>query len=146
MATKKASARSAYESKFSADQRISALISLVMVLHVLTYKSFFFINPFSAVTPWLAFEQVLSMLGWISLILAPPLLLLYKEKLGRFNLFFLLSWLIWPVAIVLIRVSLLASTGNAFVGYLSTYPIFIFSDIVVPVIYFMMWRRLRSSK
>jgi hypothetical protein len=144
MATKKKVELSVRERFSEPKALLSSLISLVFVLHVLTYKSFFFINPFSAVTPWLAFEQTLSMVGWVCLTIFPPFILAFRDRIQSFNSIFLLSWVVWPVALVLIRVSLLASTGNPFITYLATYPIFIFTDIVVPVIYFVIWRNNRT--
>jgi hypothetical protein len=140
MTSSKTRAKAQPAKTLSSDLRMSLLISAFMVLHVFTYKSFFFINPLEALTPWLTFTQVLSMIGWISLTLLPPVLLHFKIRIQKFDILFFASWATWPVALLLIRIGLFANTGNAFVDYLATYPIFMFSDILVPIVYFLIWR------
>jgi predicted membrane protein len=54
---------------------------------------------------------------------------------------FLLSVLAWPAMLIAIRVLLLVETGDAYLNYLLTYPLFIFTDILVPVIYVFIWRQ-----
>ena len=131
----------------STDFFISLTISVVFALVVLTYKSFFFINPFSALTPWLAGEQVFSMIGWIFFIFVLPLVQLFRNRFRILESLALVSWVLWPAALILIHLSLLVTTGNAFLDYLVTYPIFFFTDVIAPVIYLFMWltqRRLRK--
>ena len=82
------------------------------------------------------------MVGWIVLLAAPPLLIALRERVGkRFNLFLAIAALIWPVALVLVRFAVLALTGDPAINYLFNYPIFIFSDVVVPILYWRMARR-----
>jgi len=45
---------------------------------------------------------------------------------------------------LLIRATLLIQTSNPYLGYLVQYPIFIFSDILVPVVYLAVWAQLRQ--
>ena len=142
MATKKTAKKAPRFPLFgnrNTDFFISLVISVVFALVVLTYSSFFFINPFSALTPWLAAEQVFSMVGWIFFIVVLPIAQFFRERARIVEGLVLISWVLWPAALILIHLSLLVTTGNAFLGYLVTYPIFFFTDLIAPVIYLLMW-------
>ena len=117
----------------------SITISVVFLLVVLTYQNFYFINPFAAITPWLAFEQLLSTIGWVLFIVAMPVLQLLSNRHRVFQPLGLISFALYPVALILIHLSLWVTTGNAFVSYLGIYPIFFFTDIIAPAIYLFMW-------
>lgn len=137
--TKKKAQRFPIFGNRNTDFFISVVISTIFALVVLTYQSFFFINPFNALTPWLAIEQTLSMIGWVFFIFVIPLLQFFRERFEFLNGLTFVSWVIWPAALILIHLSLLVTTGNAFLGYLVTYPIFFFTDLIAPVIYLFMW-------
>ena len=146
MATKKKtkSAKFPIFGNRNTDFFISVLISIVFILVVLTYNAFFFINPMNALTPWLAGEQVLSMIGWISFILVVPVIKFLGARTPSLRRIGLVSWLVWPAALILIHLSLWVTAGNPFLGYLVTYPIFFFTDVIAPLIYFLMWRNQKS--
>ena len=137
--TKKKAPRFPIFGNRNTDFFISVVISTIFFLVVLTYQSFFFINPFSALTPWLAIEQTLSMVGWIFFIFVVPAMQLLRERFPVLEGLAFVSWVIWPAALILIHLSLLVTTGNAFLGYLVTYPIFFFTDLIAPTIYLFMW-------
>ena len=144
--TSKKAARFPLFGSRNTDFFISLVISTIFALVVLTYQSFFFINPFSALTPWLAGEQVFSMVGWVFFIFVAPVVQLFKDRFPVLEGLAFISWVLWPLALILIHLSLLVTTGNAFVGYLVTYPIFFFTDLIAPVIYLFMWLTQRRLK
>jgi hypothetical protein len=123
----------------STDLFISSTISGVFLLVVLTFQSFYFINPFAALTPWLAFEQLLSTIGWVLFIVAMPVVQVLHNRHRVFQSLGLISFALYPVALILIHLSLWVTTGNAFVSYLGIYPIFFFTDLIAPTIYLFMW-------
>jgi hypothetical protein len=123
--------------------KLSLLISTVVLLEVLTYKAFFFINPFASSVMLLRVQQTISMLGWIALIVVPPLAIRFGDRLfknGRVALF--LGFILWPLGVLMIRIYLASTTGNPYITYLFNYPIFLFSDVIAPVIYWRLWRNL----
>jgi hypothetical protein len=131
------------KSPINPDLRLSVIVSAVLALQILTFPTFFFLNPLSnSLSVFLTIAQISSMVGWIVLLAAPPLLIALRERVGkRFNLFLAIAALIWPVALVLVRFAVLALTGDPAINYLFNYPIFIFSDVVVPILYWRMARR-----
>ena len=143
--TKKKSQRFPIFGSRNTDFFISLVISTIFMLVVLTFPSFFFINPFNALTPWLVIEQLFSMVGWIFFIFVIPVVQFFRERFGFLKGLAFVSWVIWPAALILIHLSLLVTTGNAFLGYLVTYPIFFFTDLIAPVIYLFMWLNHRRS-
>jgi len=125
------------------DLRLSLLISLVFGLQILTFPTFFFLNPFgSSLSIFLTIAQVATIVGWIVLLVGPPLLIALRERVGaRYSLYLSIVALAWPAALLLVRFALFELTGDPAINYLFNYPIFIFSDIAAPIIYWRIARR-----
>jgi hypothetical protein len=86
-------------------------------------------------------------LGWISSLLGPVVVLLLNalgksKPLKALDLFALA----WPVSLIINHLALLIETHKLFVGYLTVYPIFIVTDIALPVMYVLMARYLNRKK
>jgi hypothetical protein len=127
--------------------QISMLIGIVLVLMTLTFMKFFFFNPFLGGFNILGVFQFVSIIGWIALVLVPPVILNLRRTFTKnMSLILLIATFIWPAAVVLIRITLLIEVGNPYLTYLVQYPLFLFSDIVVPVIYFVIWKRLKADE
>jgi hypothetical protein len=64
----------------------------------------------------------------------------YKNQIG------LLPWvaLIWPASLVLSHVTLYLQNGVWYTGYLIQYPIFVLTDIVLPIFLMLIWEVLRT--
>lgn len=120
-------------------RNLSYLVSLVLVLVCLTFFGFFFNDPLQTGATALTVTQLVSEFAWVILIIVPPLLL----SINNWNAFtktaLLGAAIFWPVTLVTIRILLLAELGNPYLGYLVTYPIFIFTDILVPAAYVWTW-------
>lgn len=125
------------------DLQLSTIISGVLALQILTFPNFFFLNPFSnSLSTFLTVAQIATMVGWIVLLIAPPLLVALRQRVGeRYRLYLSIAALLWPAALLLVRFAVLSLTGDPAINYLFNYPIFIFSDIAVPIIYWRMARR-----
>jgi hypothetical protein len=124
---------------------ISLILGVVLLLITLTYPSFFFFNPFEAGISIHTLLQALSLLGWITLISVPVFILNKRVHFdGMVQLIFLVSVLIWPAGILLIRVMLMINTSDPHLLYLFEHPVFIVSDVIVPAIYVMMWAQFRK--
>ena len=121
------------------------LISLTFALLTLTFKEFFFLDPFSGVTGFVSFQRLLFDFGWVSFIFITPLtqVLTVREEL-RNNLF-LASWIWWPASLILIHASSWVTAGDPYLGYLINYPVFILTDVIAPVAYSMIWLVRRKS-
>ena len=120
---------------------LTLLVSLVFVLEILTFHKFFMFNPFEAGYPLVTIAQLCWFVALIVVITVPPVVILRAQKERRVaQLLFGVAAISWPVCIVLIRIAALISTGNAYMAYLVDYPIFLFTDLVIPVLYIWMWR------
>ena len=125
------------------DLRLSLVISVALALQILTFPTFFFLNPFSnSLSVFLTVAQIATVVGWIVILLVPPVLVALRKRLGKyFTVYLSIAALVWPAALLIVRFAVLSLTGDPAINYLFNYPIFIFSDIVVPVIYWRMARR-----
>jgi hypothetical protein len=119
---------------------ISALFWLV----VATYPSFFLFNPFAAENPGRAAILSLTSLGWLLLAIGPGLLFfLYGAGVGKALRFLPLIALVWPTSLIINHLSLLIQDGKLYTGYLIDYPIFIATDILLPILLMAVWFELR---
>ena len=126
---------------------IAAMNFLVFWLTIATFPDFFFFNPLGNQNVLRRFELVISTVGWISIsTLAPILLLLYSTgstKIGRFLPF---CALLWPVSLIVSQVTRYVQSGSFYFGYLRSFPIFIFTDILLPIILMTVWVAIRHQR
>ncbi len=126
---------------------ISVLTSIYIIFIVLSFREYFFFIPnFSRPYPVIAFVQVLTTLGWISLIILPPLALLNWPRLGRYGSSILLfGALIWQFSTLTIKALYLTFYANPFIGYLGDHPLFLLMEYGIPTLYLYIWRHKRST-
>ncbi len=111
----------------------SAVVSAV----VLTFPEFFLLKPWEiGVLPLLQLAQSVSLFGWVALVVFPPIaMLLRRINFGVARILFWLGILGWPAGLILTRIVLQVMTGNPGITYLFEYPIFIITDIAIPLTY-----------
>ncbi len=125
--------------------KMSAVISTVLALQTLTFIQFFLFSPFEAGFNLMATSQFLMQLAWILLILVPPALLYFRKiETSASKVGILIIAVFWPAIILFIRIQNAVSEQDLNFYYLIAYPIFIFSDIIVPIIYVVMAKNLRN--
>jgi hypothetical protein len=111
----------------------------------LTFPSFFLFNPLRVMGDLRKFELVLSMIGWVGISTVAPLVMLFHAT-GKANwqksLLFLA--LAYPVSLLFLQISSLVTTGAVYLSYLMTFPIFIVTDLLIPILVFFIWRELRE--
>lgn len=124
------------------DLQLSLIVSCALALQVLTFPDFFFLDPFSnSLGIFLTGARLAALTGWVVLLLAPPILIALRSRIGRrFGLYLVISATIWPAALLLVRFTQLTFTGNPAIDYHLSIPIFVFSDVVVPILYWSMAR------
>jgi hypothetical protein len=121
---------------------VSALFWLV----VATYPSFFLFNPFEEKDTLRSLVLTLSTLGWILISTGPALLFaLYAIGTARALRLLPIVALLWPASLLINHVSLFIQKGEWFTGYLLDYPIFIATDILLPVLLMAVWAELRPA-
>lgn len=121
--------------------------SLTFLMTILTFPEFFLFNPFASIDPIRRVFLTLTTVGWVTTLIGPPVLLAL-HAVGVSKRLHLLDFLAlaWPVSLILNHIALLIQTHKLFVGYLSVYPIFIVTDIALPVMYVFIARYLNHKK
>jgi hypothetical protein len=127
---------------------LSVVTSIYLFFVVISFRNYFFFLPnFARPEKPIAFMQVMTTIGWVSLIFIPPLLLRNREKWGKFSsVIFLASSLIWPASTLIIKSLNYLYFGSPYVGYLKLHPLFLLMEFAVPVFYCLIWVRIRRQK
>jgi hypothetical protein len=123
---------------------IGLFITIFMGVLVLTFPRFFLFNPMAEGDPVRALELTVSSVGWVLLALGPAIILMrYSE--GRFKMirFLPIVALVWPISLIANHLTLFLQKGVWYTGYLIQYPIFLLSDIVLPIFLIYLWDILR---
>ena len=123
---------------------IGLFISIFMTVLVLTFPRFFLFNPMAEGDPTRAMELSVSTVGWLLLLFGPSFILM-RYRSGRFTLirFLPVVALVWPISLIANHVTLYLQKGIWYTGYLVQYPIFVLSDIVLPIFLIYLWDILR---
>lgn len=161
MASKKPSV-SAPESLVDDSFITSIVISVALTLFSLStpYKTtFWFVPP--VVQGWFGgqvtiadnllvnqYALILYVLGFIALIVVPPVILGKTEGLftKRQAEVFLASALAYAASAIIIKLSNMANFGDPFISYLFDKPVYIFTEFLVPAYYVLIWYRKRPAK
>ena len=111
---------------------------------ITTYSEFYLVNPFSQTDPWLMISQSLLVLGWLSISTIAPIVL-FQFGSGMYRIISLLPYAvaIWPVSIAISQGVAIATTGQNYLNYLIDTPIFLVTDLVIPIVLISLWLRLR---
>lgn len=126
---------------------MGAMLLVCFWLVVATLPDFFFINPTGTESEIRRAELVFSTIGWILLSTgAPFLLFLYAAGLKSVRKFLPVTALWWPISLAVSQVTVYILDGNFYLDYLTRFPIFIFTDLVLPVFILMLWHDLREEK
>jgi hypothetical protein len=123
---------------------VGVFISLFVATIVLSFPRFFLFNPLAEGDPVRAAELSLSSFAWVLLLVGPSVILL-RYAAGYSNLISFLPFvgLLWPASLILSHVTLYLQNGLWYTGYLIQYPVFIVTDIVLPIFLLYLWDILR---
>jgi hypothetical protein len=122
-------------------------IGIMFWLVVASYPDFFFVNPLLETDPLRATTLTVSTIGWV-LISTAPALILIGYGMGAKKQIRLLPFvsLLWPVSLLINHIVLYIQEGQWFINYLTNYPIFIATDILLPASLIAIWVQLRTSR
>lgn len=119
-------------------------LSTTFGLIVLTYPSFFLFNPFENPDPARATLLAALVLAWLVAAAAPVALFSFFAIGYGWPLRVLpYAALAWPALQILNHASLWIMEGNAYLGYMLDYPIFIYTDVLLPAMLIAIWIELR---
>lgn len=121
-------------------------IFIIFWLVVLTFPSFFFFNPLNEPDMIRRIELVFSTVGWITLSTFVPLVLfIFAEGLRKARNLVLILGLIYPVSLITSQVTIYIRTGSPYLNYLVDFPIFVFTDIILPILVIFIWNDLKEK-
>lgn len=114
---------------------------------ITTYSEFYLINPFIQTDPFKVASQILLILGWVSISTIAPIVL-FQFGAGTSRVISLLPYAagLWPVSIFVSQVVNIISTGQNYLNYLIETPLFLATDLIVPIALISLWLRLRLSE
>ena len=112
---------------------------------IFTYTDFFWFQPWESeefvrqVTLWLC------LIGWlVAAILSPLTLFAVAAGYTKALRYIPLTSLWWPISVLISQVVVYSETGESYLGYLIIYPVFILTDIAIPVYLVYQWSRVRE--
>ncbi len=111
---------------------------------IATYPSFFLFNPFASNDGWRSICLFLTSIGWLSAIVGPIVIMTLIHN-GKDSALKFLPWiaLAWPASLVINHLSLLLQTQKLYIGYLVVYPIFLVTDVALPILYLAIYRYMK---
>lgn len=121
------------------------MIFITYWVTVLTFRDFFFFNPTQGVGAARQITLWLALIGWILAAVGTPVAMFAAAAGSLWGLRAMpITALWWPVSVFLTQVVLLVTTGNFYGGYLVNFPIFVLTDIAIPVFVLYKWSVLRG--
>ena len=138
------------EKKLSQVDYVASLMGAMMMicfwLIIATLPDFFFIDPSGTASEVRRAELVLSTIGWVLISTGAPILLFcYSAGIRGARRFLPVTALWWPISLLISQVTVYILDGAFYFDYLINYPIFIFTDVVLPVFVMMLWYDLREE-
>lgn len=125
---------------------IGAMMLIVYWLIIATLPDFFFVNPTGEELQLRRAELILSTFGWILMsTVAPIALFLYASGFHKARHILPYTALIWPVSLLISQATVYILDGSFYFDYLFKFPIFIYTDIVLPIFILMIWHDLREN-
>jgi hypothetical protein len=138
------------EKKLSQVDYVAGLLGAMMMicfwLIVATLPDFFFINPTGTESEVRRAELVLSTIGWVLLSTGAPILLFfYSAGFKRARKFLPITALWWPLSLLISQITVYILDGAFYFDYLIKFPIFIFTDIILPIFVLILAHDLREE-
>lgn len=125
---------------------VGGMMLIVYWLIVATLPDFFFINPTGEASQLRRAELVLSTIGWILMsTVAPIALFLYSSGFRRAKNILPYTALVWPVSLIISQVTVYILDGAFYLDYLLKFPIFFYTDLILPIFILLIWHDLRED-
>lgn len=123
----------------------SVMIFIIYWLMVLTYPDFFIFNPLAETNALRTAALWTCLVGWLVASIGTPTMLWLTSD-GNYKA---LKWipftaLLWPVSIVFSQLTSYMVTNKSYLNYIIDYPIFILTDIALPVLALWKWYEMKK--
>lgn len=116
---------------------VSVFMSVIGATIVLSFQRFFLFVPFSGQVAW--FRELfafLSQVGWVLLLVVPPLLL---RKVDAWSIAktsaLIASATLYPASLLVLKIYFLVSFGDTYAVYLVNFPALFFLEWLLPAFY-----------
>lgn len=121
----------------------AVMVFIIYWVMVFTYKDFFLFNPMAASGLGREIVLWLCLAGWLLASTASPIAIWLSANgsMVAFRLVPIFA-LLWPISILISQLTLWITTGQTYFGYIVTYPIFIVTDVALPVLVLVKWVRV----
>jgi len=124
---------------------IAVMVFITYWSVIFTYTDFFWFQPWESeefvrqITLWL------SLIGWlVAAIFSPFVLFAVSSGYTRALRYIPITALWWPISVLISQVVVYSETGESYLGYLIIYPVFILTDIAIPVFLMFQWSKIRE--
>jgi hypothetical protein len=125
---------------------IGSMMLIVYWLIIATLPDFFFISPTGEGSQVRRAQLILSTIGWIlSSTVAPIALFLYSSGFHKARKILPYTALVWPISLIVSQCTVYILDGAFYLDYLLDFPIFIYTDLVLPIFIMMIWHDLRDN-
>jgi hypothetical protein len=126
---------------------IGVFLTLLVFLVVMTFPGFFLFNALDETNPIRAIQLMFSSFAWVVHAISPSVILIgFAAGKRSFLRFLPVAAMLWPFSIIVNQITLFALDGVWYSGYLIQYPIFILTDILMPIFLVFIWEFLRERK
>jgi len=125
----------------------ATFILIVFWLIVATFPHFFLFNPLNESDDLRRYELIASTIGWIGIsTLTPIVLYAYSAGYARARMALPVLALIYPISLIASQLTVYSRTGSTYLSYLWDNPVFILTDLLLPVFVLFLWHDLKEPK
>jgi hypothetical protein len=110
---------------------------------ITSFPEFYFVNPNNE-EPARAVAIVFLIIGWFSISTLAPIVL-FQFGAGKYRTIAALPYVVavWPVSILVAQIERTVTTGQNYLSYLIDTPLFLATDLIIPLALISLWLRLR---
>ena len=110
---------------------------------ITSFPEFYFVNPNNE-EPARAVAIVFLIIGWFSISTLAPIVL-FQFGAGKYRTIAALPYVVavWPVSILVAQIERIVTTGQNYLSYLIDTPLFLATDLIIPLALISLWLRLR---
>ena len=110
---------------------------------ITSFPEFYFVNPNNE-EPARAVAIVFLIIGWFSISTLAPIVL-FQFGAGKYRTIAAMPYVVavWPVSILVAQIERIVTTGQSYLSYLIDTPLFLATDLIIPLALISLWLRLR---
>jgi hypothetical protein len=110
---------------------------------ITSFPEFYFVNPNNE-EPARAVAIVFLIIGWFSISTLAPIVL-FQFGAGKYRTIAAMPYVVavWPLSILVAQIERMVTTGQNYLSYLIDTPLFLATDLIIPLALISLWLRLR---